>query len=464
MRVMIMRAVRRQSVGMALLGAFWTLSMPGLTEPLPFNGIHGFSIQGKERPVIVLEADLPVRYHSQNVNADTIRLTLPQARLAQSLLNQDNTLKLSPNTPIQQVRVRRNDGTVELELIGRGLGKNPPMIQGGIALVEAEKPASTHKKATKPTVIFPKEALAARQEEQPAVNLLGTERIDITPAKTAQRKAELPPEPSTGPQIASIVEPSFQPPEPASFTKRPSNEAFLPQLPEAPSSNQSGIRAVMLDEHGRTVQLVAKNPPIRMLQIGEAPAYNTLFQEEISSPTEQFMSEALNAIRQNQFLAAERAVHKVLQLEPNNDEALALLGEIQNRQGQLQHACDTYQKAVRLKPGQHELRAAQLLTRAGKTTDAIRMLENALLLNPQNAQAAYLLGTLHEQAGHHDIAIAYLEQAAALSPQSVDILYNLGLAYEFAGKRTQAHSNYKKALALQPNAPDISNALRRVQP
>src|SRR5262249_26585683 len=159
-------------------------------------------------------------------------------------------------------------------------------------------------------------------------------------------------------------------------------------------------------EQGQPVQLLPKNTPISILQIGQPQrVYNTLFQADSGSASsgEQFMDEALSAVRQNKLSAAEQAIRKALQLEPDSDEFLAALAEIQIKQNQLQHACDTYQKAVRRKPGQYELRTAQLLIRTGKRTEALRVLEDALLLDPQNAQAAYMIGTVQEETGNPKI-------------------------------------------------------------
>ena len=59
----------------------------------------------------------------------------------------------------------------------------------------------------------------------------------------------------------------------------------------------------------------------------------------------------------------------------------------------------------------------------------------------------------------HESAIKSLDVAVSLDPDNVDIRYNLALAYEVAGKKDEAKLEYEKVLELDPNHKEASNNL-----
>jgi Tfp pilus assembly protein PilF len=138
----------------------------------------------------------------------------------------------------------------------------------------------------------------------------------------------------------------------------------------------------------------------------------------------------------------------------------------------------------------------QTLARSGKTEDALTEFDEALALDPNNAQALYSRGLLHQGERQHQLAIedftaangltprraepllgrassylaldkakeaaADLEEAAQADPQNVQIWVTRGLAYERLGDRAKAADSYGRALSLRPKDEPARSGFARV--
>lgn len=436
---------------------------------LPFNGVSGLQIQenGKQAN-LTFQGDMPVRYRLEVVSPEQVRLTLYQVKLSDDLLSGYNSILLPPSQLIRQATWKRCPDGVEILLTGPALGKHPPRIQDGIQEIAKETQAPS---TGKPVVVFPVQT-ATRQSKPERVNIEAAEP-EIKMVQAPEPKESATQVAKSGPRIVDI--------QAAEAEKPKEQEAFMPSLPEVIESRESAreapeprqfaakpvqaypIQAITYDEQGNPVQLVAKNKPSPTFSIGQPQAvYSALFQEEPASEVETLLAGAITAYERQQLADAQRHLEKALQLEPKNEEALALMAEVHMSRHNYAQACNAYQKAVNLRPGQYETRYAQALIRSGKRHEAIRVLESALLQDPQNVPVIHLLGTLNLEQGKPKIAVIYLEQAASLT-SSPDILYNLGLSYEFAGNPTKARESYQKALTLSPGNSEITAALQRIR-
>lgn len=234
------------------------------------------------------------------------------------------------------------------------------------------------------------------------------------------------------------------------------------------------IKAMTLDSQGKPILIHPKNTPIAEYEVASTNGgYNTLFQAETgeadnAEPTEnnkvsQFVADALVDYQSGRYTQAQATLKQALSLDAQNADLYAALAEVQLKLNQPEQASQSYQKASTLAEDKYAQRYAQVLVLSGKRPAAITFLETQYRKNPKQAQLAYMLGTLHEEAGRTTQALSYLKQAAALHPASADIQYNLGLAFELTGDREQAEMHYRKALTLNPGASDIARALARVR-
>jgi protein O-GlcNAc transferase len=89
----------------------------------------------------------------------------------------------------------------------------------------------------------------------------------------------------------------------------------------------------------------------------------------------------------------------------------------------------------------------------GEVRLAEQRCQEALALDPDNAEALHLLGILAYQAGNYQVAAAFIGKAIARNPHVPDFHSNLGLVRRWLGDLDGAILSFREALRLQPSAP-----------
>jgi tetratricopeptide (TPR) repeat protein len=83
--------------------------------------------------------------------------------------------------------------------------------------------------------------------------------------------------------------------------------------------------------------------------------------------------------------------------------------------------------------------------------EAERLYQKVLALDPDNAEANHLMGTLALEARDRDLAIEFFEKAVKGKPKDPFFHYNLGNAYLEAGGFEDALKHLRRAVDLKPN-------------
>ncbi|MBI5586546.1 MAG: protein kinase, partial [Deltaproteobacteria bacterium] len=112
------------------------------------------------------------------------------------------------------------------------------------------------------------------------------------------------------------------------------------------------------------------------------------------------------------------------------------------------------EQAVALDPKNFEaqFQLARLLTMRKNYPAAIQHYQEALALNNQVPEIPFNLGFIYLNQGDYDLAIRYYESCRALSPPYQDeVLTNLGIAYLKKNNPAQAQLFFKQAIGLNPN-------------
>jgi len=91
-----------------------------------------------------------------------------------------------------------------------------------------------------------------------------------------------------------------------------------------------------------------------------------------------------------------------------------------------------------------ELRASE-----GETDDALDDFENAIRIDPDNAQAYADRGKVFLQGGKFDQAISDYEKALALKPESAEALYGRGIARLRIGDAVDGNADVAAAKAIR---------------
>ena len=91
--------------------------------------------------------------------------------------------------------------------------------------------------------------------------------------------------------------------------------------------------------------------------------------------------------------------------------------------------------------------------------EALANCKKAAALDNRLSAVYVTLGRIHNDSGNHDLAIAEFQQALDLDPRNADALNGMAYGYESAGKLAEAEFTYRKAVALRPDSWDGYNTL-----
>jgi tetratricopeptide (TPR) repeat protein len=89
----------------------------------------------------------------------------------------------------------------------------------------------------------------------------------------------------------------------------------------------------------------------------------------------------------------------------------------------------------------------QLLDMKGASKEAIRLLEQAIRLNPDDAEARFQLGAIHDRAKHLMLAARYFAEDVAIAPSDARGWDYLALSLEPLGEVERAQQAYQRGLA-----------------
>ena len=145
-------------------------------------------------------------------------------------------------------------------------------------------------------------------------------------------------------------------------------------------------------------------------------------------------------------------LHRLLTLQPGNDDAHRVLGDILLSKGRNEEALDELSKAVELRPDYWENH--RILGRAyyqlGRYRDAVRSLTRVTELQPDNSRGFQMLGAVYDKMGNDDQALVFYRRAIELNPDA-RAYSNLGTLYYRQGKFAEAAQAYSEAARLEPS-------------
>ena len=150
---------------------------------------------------------------------------------------------------------------------------------------------------------------------------------------------------------------------------------------------------------------------------------------------------------------AEAIYRQILTLQPNDDEALHLLGVLLGQKGQFVQSMEFLQRAILIEPkaAVFYVNLGMTLEKLGFSYDAVNAYREAIRLQPIYAEAYVYLGLIFRKQGRINEAIQALSAAIKIKPGMVEAYCNLGLALIDKGRFKLAIRALRKALDLAPN-------------
>jgi len=164
------------------------------------------------------------------------------------------------------------------------------------------------------------------------------------------------------------------------------------------------------------------------------------------------------------FQEAERGYRQILQLDPNDVNALHLLGVLCQQQGHHDRAVDYISAALRRKadfPEAHN-NLGNALRAQGRLDEAVASYHQALFHRPDYTQAYNNLGIALTEQGRLEEAVASYRRALRLKPDNAGAHNNLGVALKNQGSFAEAVACFQQALRIKPNYPEAHDNLGNV--
>ncbi|MBT6046550.1 MAG: tetratricopeptide repeat protein [Candidatus Scalindua sp.] len=165
------------------------------------------------------------------------------------------------------------------------------------------------------------------------------------------------------------------------------------------------------------------------------------------------LQEALKLHQAGNLGSAAKCYNKLLEMQPNNIDALFLSGTLNLQSGKLDLACLLFRKALELEPG-YAMAHGNLgtaLQESGRFEEAIASYRQAIALRPDYTDAHYNLGNTFKAQGKLEEAVVCYRKSIQLKPDYIDAYGNLGNTLREQGKHDEAIECYRQVTVLKPD-------------
>lgn len=181
----------------------------------------------------------------------------------------------------------------------------------------------------------------------------------------------------------------------------------------------------------------------------------------IDTTVRQHLAEALRHHNAGRLREASALYQQVLSYQPNNPEALRLLGILAHQAGQNAHALELIRRAIAVQPNEPDYHAnlGAVLAAMRRDDEAVSSFRRALSMRAEDPHTLMRLGNVLQNKGQCDQAIGYYRQALALSADFPEAHYNLGRALHEQKAISEAIAEYRQAVSLRPDMAEAHHNL-----
>lgn len=182
------------------------------------------------------------------------------------------------------------------------------------------------------------------------------------------------------------------------------------------------------------------------------------------SPCESEINAAIRFHQAGQFAKAEPMYRNILAAEPDNFDALHLLGVLAYQSGRLDESLELLSKTIQ-KHKSHPTAFISLgntLTSLNRYNEAAEYYHQALELEPDNAGIHYNLGNVLHFLDRNVEAVSWYQKALTIKPDFIEVHNHLGNALRKLGRLEEAEASLRLALKLNADVPGVHNNLGNV--
>jgi tetratricopeptide (TPR) repeat protein len=197
---------------------------------------------------------------------------------------------------------------------------------------------------------------------------------------------------------------------------------------------------------------------LNLVSVGKADLAERYFEKAVALAPRDFMARyylGLHQLTSKQYAQAEAGLRETIKLNPNYVDAWLLLGVAREQLGDEADALQTYRQAVTLAEQQTTktetpyLYLARLLIARQEFAQSLPSLRRAVAINPQSAEALTLLGRVLSRLEQREEALRVLQEATRLAPQDKTPHYLLMSLYQKLGKGEEAQREEQLFRALE---------------
>jgi tetratricopeptide (TPR) repeat protein len=172
----------------------------------------------------------------------------------------------------------------------------------------------------------------------------------------------------------------------------------------------------------------------------------------------------LEHLRFGRRAEVEALCGQMLAEQPNNPDALYLLGVLAHKLGQRQQALQLVADAIKSGHVRADFYATygEMLEQHGRIDEALDAYRSAVALDGALARIHNKLGHYLGEKGQFEAAIKYFTNAMVLQPGQAIVPFNLAAIYVQIGNLNEAAALYRLAISLRPDYVDAMHNLGRV--
>lgn len=173
--------------------------------------------------------------------------------------------------------------------------------------------------------------------------------------------------------------------------------------------------------------------------------------------TRDAMARAAGLLRAGKRAEAATIFRQVLEVEPENADALHLLGIITRQSGKPKEAINLIRRAIALK-GENSNFVSNLGTAfeaAGDIEAALAAYRRAIAIEPDYPEPHQKLGALLQTKGRYKEALAPLQRAAELRPEALDWQMSYGNVLVSLGRLQDAAAIFAQIVAKDPKQSEV---------
>jgi protein O-GlcNAc transferase len=175
----------------------------------------------------------------------------------------------------------------------------------------------------------------------------------------------------------------------------------------------------------------------------------------------QLLQHAIDHHRSGRLAEAERLYREALDGDPQNPDALHLLGVLCTQRGDPAAGLDLIRQAIAQRPGaaMFHNNLGKALAECGSWMESIASHRRALELDPRYAEGWFNLGVALQGQGDYAHAEAAYRETLKLAPNSYKAAHNLGVVLMGLGQPRAAVDALHRALQIKPDESDTGRTI-----